>query len=90
LLFELVQGELRCVEPVLLTEDDVDGMAIEAEARVKIKAKEKEKEKEKEQEKEKEKAKENEKGKAKEKEEVEKGGVTRWLDSLTPHCRVCS
>jgi len=31
LLFELVQGQLRCVEPVLLTKDEVDRMAVEAE-----------------------------------------------------------
>jgi hypothetical protein len=34
LVFELVQGQVRCVEPVLLTEDDVDGMSVENERNV--------------------------------------------------------
>jgi len=35
LQFELVHGQLRCIEPVLLTEDEVDRMAVEAEEELK-------------------------------------------------------
>jgi hypothetical protein len=34
LVFELVQGRVRCVEPVLLTEDDVNCMSVENERNV--------------------------------------------------------
>ena len=88
LLFELVQGQVRCIEPVLLTEDEVDRMAVEAEEELqsrieaKVKAKEEAKVKAKEEAQvEQKEEEEEEEVKAKEQVEVkgEKPDVLRWL-----------